>query len=81
MSNSAGPYSGVYRGHVEIRSFWETFIDAWDELRWNAEEIIEVDDQRLIAVNHLEARGRGSGPEVDATGAQLWTIQRGKATR
>ena len=43
-----------------------------------AEEIIEVDESRVIAVNHVRMRGRGSGIEVDAVGAQLWTISEGK---
>jgi hypothetical protein len=37
-----------------------------------------VDEARVIVVNHVRMRGRGSGVEVDATGAQLWTISGGK---
>jgi hypothetical protein len=59
----------------------QSFRDAWGNLRWNAEEIVEVDEERLIAVNRVEMRGRGSGIEVAATGAQLWTIKDGKAAR
>ena len=81
MSESSGPYSGIYRGRDQIRPFWQTFLDAWEEVRWNEEEIIEVDEERLIAVNRVHARGRGSGIEVIATGAQLWTIKEGKAAR
>lgn len=32
----------------------------------------------LIVVNHIRMRGRGSGVEVDAVGAQLWTIADGE---
>jgi ketosteroid isomerase-like protein len=49
MSESTGPYSGIYRGRDQIRPFWQSFLDAWGALRWNAEEIIEVDEERLIA--------------------------------
>jgi ketosteroid isomerase-like protein len=81
MSESTGPYTGIYRGRDQLRPFLQGFRDAWGNLRWNAEEIIEVDEERLIAVNRVEVRGRGSGIEVAATGAQLWTFKEGKAAR
>jgi hypothetical protein len=40
-----------------------------------------VDEARVIVVNRVQMRGRGSGVEVDATGVQLWTITDGKAQR
>ena len=78
-SNSIGPAKGIYRGREEIREFQTTFLDAFEEVRWDPQEIIEVDDSRLIIVNHIRMRGRGSGVEVDAVGAQLWTITEGLA--
>ena len=62
----------------QVRHAWTSFVEAFDELRWDPEEIIEVDESRLIAVNHVRMRGRGSGIEVDAMGAQLWTIARAR---
>ncbi len=78
-SNSIGPAKGVYRGKEAVRRFWIAFVDAFDEMRWDLEEVIEVDGSRVIAVNHFRARGRGSGIDVNALGAQLWTISEGKA--
>ena len=48
--------------------------DPWPIRRGHPTEFVEVDDSRLIVVNHTHLRGRGSGVEVDAVGAQLWTI-------
>jgi ketosteroid isomerase-like protein len=76
-SNSIGPAKGVYRGREQQREFWTSFVEAFDEVRWDPEEIVEVDDSRVIVVNHVRMRGRGSGVEVDAVGAQLWTITEG----
>jgi len=78
-SNSIGPAKGIYRGKEAARKFWAAFVDAFGRLRWDLEEIIEVDESRVIAVNHFRARGRGSGIDVDAVGAQLWTMSEGKA--
>jgi ketosteroid isomerase-like protein len=78
-SNSIGPAKGIYRGRVQIRGFWDSFVEAFDALRWDPEEFIEVDESRLIVVNHVRMRGRGSGVEVEGMGAQLWTFREGKA--
>ena len=73
-SNSIGPAKGVYRGKAQARELWTSFVESFDELRWEPEEIIEVDESRVIVVNHVRMRGHESGVEVDAVGAQLWTI-------
>lgn len=79
-SNAIGPgRKGIYTGKDEVRKFWITFAEAFDEFRWDFEEIIEVDESRAIAVNHLHVRGRGSGAVVEGVTAQLWTITDGKA--
>jgi ketosteroid isomerase-like protein len=78
-SNSRGPLKGVYRGREQVREVWASFVEAFDSLRWDPEEIIELDESRLIVVNHTRLRGRGSGVEVEAVGAQLWTIRDGMA--
>jgi ketosteroid isomerase-like protein len=78
-SNSIGPLGGVYRGREQVRVLLEAFLEAWDEFRWDPQEIIEVDEARVLVVNRVRGRGRGSGVAVDAIGAQLWTITGGKA--
>ena len=78
-SNSIGPHGGsVYRGSERARELFESFLEAWEEFRWEPQEIIEVDEARVVVVNRVRMRGRGSGVQVDATGAQLWTITGGK---
>jgi ketosteroid isomerase-like protein len=78
-SNSIGPLKGVYRGRPEVLRLWRSFLDAWDSLQWDPEEIIDVDEFRVIAVNHVRMSGRGSGADVEAIGVQLWTIREGEA--
>jgi ketosteroid isomerase-like protein len=77
-SNSIAPHGGVYRGRERARELFESFLEAWEEFRWDVQEIVEVDEARVVVVNRVRGRGRGSGVEVDATGAQLWTIIGGK---
>jgi ketosteroid isomerase-like protein len=80
-SNSIGPLKGIYRGRQGALKLWSSFLDAWDAVHWDPEEIIEVDDTRVVVVNHVRMRGRGSGVDVEATGVQLWTIEAGEPQR
>ena len=80
-SNSIGPLKGISRGRQEVLKRWASYIDAWDAVRWEPEEFIEVDEERLIVVVHAEMRGRASGVPVEATAAQLWTFSDGRGQR
>jgi ketosteroid isomerase-like protein len=78
-SNSRGLLSGVHQGRDKAREAFETFLEPWDSLRWEPEELIELGDDRVLTVSRLQMRGRGSGVEVNASGASIWTIRAGKA--
>jgi ketosteroid isomerase-like protein len=78
---SRAPYSGIYRGHAEIRRFWEAFLDAWDEWTTDLQEVIEVDRETIVCVTLVRARGKGSGVLIEAHGAGVWSVSDGKVTR
>ena len=78
-SNSRGLLSGVHQGRDQAREMFEEFLEPWDSLRWEPEELIELGDERVLTVSRLQMRGRGSGVEVNASGASIWTIRDGKA--
>jgi ketosteroid isomerase-like protein len=78
MSNSIGPDKGVYRGKERVRELWRSLHDGVDAMRWEPEEFIEVDEERLIVAGRVRARGRGSGVEVEAVSAWLLTISGGE---
>jgi ketosteroid isomerase-like protein len=80
-SNSVGPLKGIYRGRDGIAKLWTAFREAWETVRWDPQEIIDVDESRAIVVNRVHLRGQGSGVDVSATGAQLWTIKDGEVER
>jgi ketosteroid isomerase-like protein len=76
-SNSIGVLKGVYRGREAARELWKSFFEMWDDVNWEPEEIIEVDESRLILAIHVRMRGR-DGIEVEATSGQLWTLGEGR---
>src|SRR5262245_33555668 len=81
VSESRSPNQGVYRGEAEVRAVWKTFVDAWDQLHWEPLELQALDADRVLSANRLTARGRGSGIEMTAHGAMIWTIRDGKVSQ
>jgi ketosteroid isomerase-like protein len=78
-SNSRGFDAGVFREHGEIRAFWHRFLEAFDEIRFELDDLVEVDDDLLIVENVAYLRGR-DGIEAQARSAWLVTIRDGKQT-
>jgi uncharacterized protein len=68
------------RGYDGIRRFFEEVDGIFDEIVFEEEEIIEFGDQVLV-VTTGRFRGRSSGVDVTAHGANLWTIRDGKLAR
>ena len=80
FSNSIGPAKGVYRGKQEALDLYTYLFEDFDDVQWDAEEIIDVDDSTVVVVNHIRSRGRGSGVEVDVVSAGVNKFSDGKLT-
>ena len=78
-SNSIGPMKGIFRGRDEVLANWGSWRSAWSEVHWEPLEVIDVDEDRFVIVTHVRMRGHGSGAEVEAGGALLWTFRDGLA--
>jgi ketosteroid isomerase-like protein len=80
-SNSIGPAKGVYRGKDEVRAIWASYLDAFEDVRWEVVDFKHMDEAMLIAATRFSARGRGSGVAVEGNGAQLWRFADGEALK
>jgi ketosteroid isomerase-like protein len=78
-SNSHGLDAGAFWGHDEIRGFWQQFLDTFDELRFELNEVVEVEEGLLIADNVGYVQGR-EGIEAQARSAWLITTGGGQIT-
>jgi ketosteroid isomerase-like protein len=76
-SNSRGFEAGVFRGHSEIRAFTQRFLEAFDDVRLEIEDLVEVEDGLLVMENVTHLRGR-DGIEVQARSTWLITVQDGE---
>ena len=63
-----------------MRRTWLAALAAWDDFRAEPSELIEVGGQ-VVVLTHVHARGRGSGAEVTADTATVWTVDAGRIVR
>jgi len=69
------------KGKHALRALFESVMEPWDELRREPEEIIDLGDDRVLVLFHATGRGKGSGIEVEARGADLLTVRDGLLAR
>jgi ketosteroid isomerase-like protein len=74
------PEADMYRGRDAIRAFLLGYLDSWDDFHQETEELIDG-GERVAVLLHLVAKGQGSGIEVEARYAHLWTMHGGKGVR
>ena len=78
-TNSRGLEVAVVRGHEAIRAFMQRFLETFDEIRLELNDIVEVEDDLLVVENVAHVRGR-DGIETQARSAWLISIQDGMQT-
>lgn len=70
----------IYTGHDGLRKLFRAWSEAWDQVEYGYDELIDAGNQ-VVAVVTRHARGRTSGVEVEKQFALVWTIREGKAIR
>jgi ketosteroid isomerase-like protein len=80
-----GPEPGSWTGVAGMRDSWRGWLGAWEDVRFEAEEYRELDDERVLVLVHVTGgRGKTSGlelREVRTEGASLFEVHNGKVTR
>jgi ketosteroid isomerase-like protein len=79
-----GPSPGSSTGLAGMAEAMREFLGAWQGWRVEADEYRELDDERVLVLQHYSARGRTSGLEVGQTmakGANLFHVRGGKVTK
>jgi ketosteroid isomerase-like protein len=79
-----GPSPGSWTGLEGLADSWRDFLSAWSGVRQNTEEYRELDDERVLVLTRLNARGKTSGVEVGlmtTKQAGLFHVRDGKVTR
>ncbi len=66
--------TGRYLGREGIREFMLGYLDAWTNLTYAAEELIETENSVVVAV-HQRGVGTGSGAPTEWQGFHVWTFR------
>ena len=74
------PDAGTYSGREEVAKYMRGFLDPWDHLTIEAEQVVEAGDAVVAAVRQ---RGVGvkSGIGTDFRYFQAWSVQAGRVIR
>jgi ketosteroid isomerase-like protein len=75
------PFAGTYRGHEAVSRLLKSWLEAFDNLRWEPEDFFDTGGDRIVVFVRQTSRGRQSGAEVAVHVAHLWTMRNGKAVR
>lgn len=70
----------VYYGFEGYRRFWRLWLDAFENIRWDPEEILDFGDRALVTTRQ-SGRGSGSGVAVSEPVFQLFTFRQGLVIR
>ena len=70
----------VYRGFDGWVRLNDELREVWAEWQVTPERILAVGD-RVVSIETVRGRGRGSGLDIDARYASIWTLLKGRVTR
>jgi ketosteroid isomerase-like protein len=63
-----------------MRRTWQTTLSAWDDFRAEPDEFVDY-GHNVLVLNSIRGRGKGSGAEVSAQTATVWTLEAGRVVR
>lgn len=69
------------RGREAVAAWFHSMEDVWARLRADAEEVTELDAERVLAAVRFSGHARGSCMDVEQRVAIVCTIRDGKAVR
>jgi len=74
------PHPAKSRGIEAMAATWLATLAAWEDFRAAPDEVIDHGDNVLV-LNSISGRGRGSGADVSALTATVWTVEGGRVVR
>jgi ketosteroid isomerase-like protein len=69
---------GLYRGHSGMRRYVGDITDAWEIVRLDVDDELEVGDIAVL-VGRIHYRGKGSGVEAETPAGYMIKFHQGKA--
>jgi len=70
----------TYRGAEGIQRYFASFREAFEQIRFEVEELIDAGDSVVVGMR-MTAVGKLTGIEVEQRNAGVWTVREGKVAR
>jgi ketosteroid isomerase-like protein len=71
----------VFHGHDGMRQLWRYWLDAFEDIRWDPEEMLDFGGEQVLVTTQQSGRGSASGASVSEPVFQLFTLRRGLVVR
>jgi ketosteroid isomerase-like protein len=72
---------GEMHGREAARRYVQDWFETFDNFTAVAEELLDVADDRVVAVQHVTGRAKLSGVETELRYAVVYTLREGKIAR
>jgi uncharacterized protein len=72
---------GEMHGPEAVRRYLEDWLDMFDDVTLLPDEVLDLGDDRVLAVQRGAGRAKASGIEVELRYAVVYTVRDGKITR
>jgi ketosteroid isomerase-like protein len=69
------PDGGTYRGREDFLRYFHELWDAWDRLRMDPVDVLDLGDGRFVVEVRVWGKGRSSGIEVDQQMGFIYTVR------
>ena len=76
-----GPLAGGFTGTAAIEDGWRVLIETLDDVKPQAEEYRDIDEERVLVLSCLRGREKDSGENVEQLRANLFRIRDGRVVR
>ena len=74
--------AGVYRGHDGVRTYWRRWLQAWSDLEFEVQDVLDAGDDVVVLIRNQRQWGRRSGIAVEMPPYGLvFTVRDGKVVR
>lgn len=72
---------GTHYGHAGMRRVFDSIFEGFDDFRIDVEQLIDVDDECVLAIVRIAGKGKLSGLELDNPGGHVYWLREGRITK
>jgi ketosteroid isomerase-like protein len=82
MAGGLAGLSGVYRGHDGVRTYWHRWLEAWKDIEFEVQDVLDGGDEVVALICNQRQWGRHTGIATEMPPYGLvFTVRGGKVVR